>query len=236
MPFSVFRGVKKESFASYTNTRGSKTDDLQPRWEMKAQISKTCLLLSFTDGDIKQWFKLLLKQSQSTILYGDRFSWVVAPFQTLNVTNFSLIRSLTPTPTQTLNTTLARTLISTQIPISILILTQSLALTLRLMPTVNPNSNPNPRPNPDPNSNPNSCPNITARVRFVCEFEFARIVSTGQRAPSSYRFKVLHTSIVTTLSVSSPMLQFAAETIRRCKKFLQVLYAPGDGTRRRRTE
>lgn len=102
MPFSVFRGVKRESFAPYTKTTASKMDDLQPRWEMKAPISKTCLLLSFTDGDIKQWFKLLLQQSQTTILYGIGFSWVVALFQTLNLTNFSPIRSLTPRPIQTL--------------------------------------------------------------------------------------------------------------------------------------
>lgn len=49
----MFRGVKRETFALYTERRTSKMDDLQPQWGMKAQVSKTCLLLSFTDGDMK---------------------------------------------------------------------------------------------------------------------------------------------------------------------------------------
>lgn len=84
----MFRGVKRESFARYTKRRGSKTDDLQSQWEMKAQVCKMCLLLSFTEGDI---MVILFKQIQNIIPYGDGFDWVLALFQTLTQTNISLI-------------------------------------------------------------------------------------------------------------------------------------------------
>lgn len=61
----MFRGVKRESsFTPYTKRTASETDDLQPQWEMKAQISESPLLPSLTADDLKQRFSIIIEYNR----------------------------------------------------------------------------------------------------------------------------------------------------------------------------